>query len=418
VEANRVTRPGLGRDFRLLWLASSISASGSGISLVVVPVVVFRLTGSAPLTALLATMGGAPYLVLGVVAGAVADRRDRLRLMVFCEVVSSSAAASVPLAAAWGALTVAQVFVVSAILGVCFVLSDAAAFGVVPAVVGRAAIPRATSRMASSETVIAISAPAVGGVLIATVEPVAAVWIDVASYLLAAVILSRVSAGRDVVAAPDGRPRLGTDIREGLTFIRAHRLVWPLTLAGFGVNVTGGAVASLLVVFAVRHLGLASNDPLLGALFSVGEVGCLVATVALPWLSRRFGAPRVSLAALAVNPPALLLLVLSPGVPTALGALAVWWAVWNLANLNGIVVRQQVTPAHLQSRVNASARSIAFGGQPVGALLASVASTGLSVEGTCLVAGGCVTCAAMAAWCTALRRVDGPAYARLVAQAG
>ena len=79
---------------------------------------------------------------------------------------------------------------------------------------------------------------------------------------------------------------------------------------------------------------------------------------------------------------------------TALGALAVWWALWSLANINGIVVRQQVTPAHLQSRVNASARSIAFDGQPVGALLASIASTGLTVEGTYLVMGGCVTCAA------------------------
>jgi MFS family permease len=412
----RVTRSGLGRDFHRLWFARSVSAAGSGIALVVLPVVVFRMTGSSSLTALLATIGAAPYLLLGLVAGAIADRRDRLRLMTVCGLVSAIAVAGIPLAAMGGVLTVGQVFVTVAITGTCFVLSDAAAFGALPAIVERAELPRATSRTAASETVIALSAPAVGGMLIAAVEPATAIWIDAASYVAAAAVIARITTGRAVVAG--GRPDLRRDIREGLAYLRAHRLIWPLTLAGFGLNVTGGAVVSLLVVYGVRHLALASNDPLLGGLFALGEAACLAATLALPALTRRFGAPRISLVALSLNPLALLLVVGAPGLVAALVALALWWATWDLANLNGIVVRQQVTPAHLQSRVNATARSIAFGGQPVGALLAAVASTGLAVEGVYLVAGVGVTCAALAVWCTGLRRVDGPAYARLVAEAG
>jgi Transmembrane secretion effector len=285
-------------------------------------------------------------------------------------------------------------------------------------VVGRARIPRATSLIASTETVLAISAPAVGGLLIAVVVPVQALWIDAASFVLAAAALSRVRTGRRLDAQPRPvRPALWADIREGLVFIRRSRLISILTVAGFGVNLTGGAVMSLLIVYGVRHLGLAPTDPLLGALYSVGEVGSLAAAVLLPWLGRRHGAPRVSVGALSVNAVSLVGLVVAPNTPAAAVALLVWWGTWVLVDLNGITIRQQLTPARLQSRVNTSARTIAYGGQPVGAAVAAAASAVLPVESVFLVAAVGVVTAALIGWFSDLRRVNRAEFSRMLNQA-
>lgn len=407
------------RDFALLWSSASISVFGTGITLVVLPVVVFGMTGSAPLTALLVTMGAAPYLLLGFVAGAVADRVQRLRLMVMCDLLSATAIASVPLAAVWGVLTVGHVFAAATCVGTSFVLFDAASFGVVPAIVGRHQIPRATSLLASTETVIAISAPAIGGLLIAVIDPVTALWVDAGSYVLSSVALSQIRMGRRSTrrALDATPPRLISDIREGLAFIRRNPLIWPLTIAGFGLNLTGGAVVSLLVVFGVRHLGLGPTDPLLGALYAAGEVGSFAAAITLPWLARRYGAPRASIGALALNTVSLFCLAAAPGLISGFVSLFVWWATWTLTNVNGITIRQQLTPDDLQSRVNTSARTIAYGGQPIGAATAAAVSTVLTVQGTYLVAALGVLGAALIGWFSALRRVDRTEYSRLLAEA-
>ena len=65
------------RAFVLFWLARNVSLLGSTITTVVLPIMVFRLTGSAFATSLLATFEVLPYFLFGLVAGAIADRVNR-----------------------------------------------------------------------------------------------------------------------------------------------------------------------------------------------------------------------------------------------------------------------------------------------------------------------------------------------------
>ena len=97
------------------------SVAGSSATLVALPVLVYRLTGSALLTGVISGAESLPYLLFGLVAGTLADRRNRRSMMIAVDLASAAVVGSVPLAAAAGVLGGPQVVTVAALLGVLFV---------------------------------------------------------------------------------------------------------------------------------------------------------------------------------------------------------------------------------------------------------------------------------------------------------
>ena len=77
-------------DFRRYWLARVCSLTGSLVTAVAMPVLIYRLTGSAFLTALTTTLEALPYAVFGLVAGAVGDRWDRRRVMIAADAIKAA----------------------------------------------------------------------------------------------------------------------------------------------------------------------------------------------------------------------------------------------------------------------------------------------------------------------------------------
>ncbi|HYT30378.1 MAG TPA: MFS transporter, partial [Actinomycetota bacterium] len=124
-------------DFRRFWSARMVSLAGSSMTYVALPVLVYAMTRSPLLTGVVAGFEAVPYLLLGLVAGALADRWDRRRVMVTADLASAAALGSLPLAAAFGVLTVPHVLIAALLSPTIFVFFDAANFGAVPTLVGR-----------------------------------------------------------------------------------------------------------------------------------------------------------------------------------------------------------------------------------------------------------------------------------------
>lgn len=326
--------PSLWRDraFALFWTARTISLIGTAITGVVLPILLFRLTGSALQTSLLATLTALPYLVFGLPAGALADRGDRKRLMIGCDLLRAATLASIPLAEAVGLLSLPRVYAVALLAAVAFVWFDAANFGALPALVGRDRPIEANSILWSTGTIIGIAPPALGGILATALGPAPAIALSTRAF-------GRARADRAMVTTPGAIVRRTfAGIREGLGFLLRHRLMRAPTLLGFGNGFTGGAVTGLLVAYGVRVLGPRQDGPRLGTLFTAGALGALGASLALPRLTRRVAVGRIALISLCFNSLMLLGVAL------------------------GIALRQIVTPEPLQSRVNATARMIAWDG--------------------------------------------------------
>jgi MFS family permease len=367
--------------FVVFWSARTISFAGTGITGIVLPVLVYRMTGSAADVAALLVLETSPYLVFGLIAGALADRGDRKKMMVAWSMVSALLLVSIPGAAALHALTLAQIFAVTFGIGTAFVWFDAANFGSVPALVDRAQLPAAMSMIASSGTLALLIGPALGGFLLTIMAPPYALGFDAASYVIAALLLASIRRPfRKPQTAQAQLGRIRTDIAEGLHFVWHQPVIRTMTLSVFCACLSWGGTCSLLVVYASRALHLAHADVRLGLLYSAGELGGLISLVAVPVLVKRQAIGRVMAAFLAANVAAVALLAVAPSYGWALVLYCAYELVYLMVTSTGITVRQMLSPDHLQARVNTAGRLIAYGGQPVGALLGGLLAEVLPIR--------------------------------------
>jgi hypothetical protein len=180
-------------------------------------------------------------------------------------------------------------------------------------------------------------------------------------------------------------------------------VVRSLTLLGVGNSITGGAVTALLVVFAVRDLGLSEEGSGIGILVAVVAAGAFLAALALPRLTARVPIGWITIGTLTTNPVALVLTAVAPSLPWATGPLLLWSFTSTLTIINGIAARQVVTPLDLQARVNTTARMVAWGGTPLGAVLGGALAEATGARSAYALMSSAVLVSAILAWFSPLR---------------
>ncbi len=350
--------------------ARTISFAGTGITTIVLPVLVYRLTGSPAWVASVNAIEVVPYLALGLLAGAVADRLNRKKIMVTCDVTAAFLLAAVPAATALHRLVLAQLLIVALGIATVFVWFDAANFGALPALVDRAQLPVAASLIDSSGSIALLIAPTVGAALLMVMMPPYALGFDAASYVMSALLLMSIRRpfGRPQ-QGQDRRQRIRTDIAEGLRFLWQQPVIRTMTFSVCFVCLSWGGTFGLLVVYANRALHLTQVDVRLGLLYSAGELGGLLSTAAVPMLIRHLAIGRLTAAFLAADTATLAFLAVAPSYGWAVVAFFFYELAYVMVITTGITVRQMLTPDHLQARVNTAGRMIAAGGIPVGAVL-------------------------------------------------
>jgi len=105
------------RDFRRFWLARTASSAGDSISQFAVPTAAILVLGAGPAqVGVIRALGLLAYPLLGLVAGVWVDRLRRRRIMVAADAGRALALASIPIAFALGHLTIAQLYVVVALV--------------------------------------------------------------------------------------------------------------------------------------------------------------------------------------------------------------------------------------------------------------------------------------------------------------
>ncbi|MFD4672484.1 MFS transporter [Lentzea sp. NPDC058450] len=363
-------------DFSRYLNARVLSGIGAVVAVVALPVLVYQLTGSAGWTSAVAAAEALPYLVFGLPAGALADRLDRRKMMVAMEFTVAAVLLSVPLAWLLDGLTAPHVVAAGFATQSTFVFSSAANFGALPALVGKENLTAAYSTLAGRTTAVELIVPGVTGLLVAVVSPAALLAVNALTAVGAVMLLRGITSSMATPRKVEGAGQLVADVREGLRFVWREPVIRLLTLVGATHSVASGAWMAVLVPFADQVLGVAPKGDLrLSALFTCWGLGAIIASRLLPRVTKRWGNARVALAGL---PLSLLggVLVLVSGHWLVLCATATCWGITGaVVVMNGIVYRQQVCPDELQSRVNTTARMVAWGlGQPLGAGLAGAVS--------------------------------------------
>ncbi|WBQ02454.1 MFS transporter [Kribbella sp. CA-293567] len=396
-------------DFRRYWLARALSMTGSMVTAVALPVLVYRMTGSPFLTALVTALEAAPYLLTGLFAGALADRWNRQRVMVAADLVNAVVIGSIPLAHLLGVLTVAQVLVVGFVVQAIYTFFDGANFGALPVLVGRAQVAQANAAVWTAGSLIELFVPPLAGLTLAVISPASLLVLDALSFAASAM------AVRGIVRAMSEqrteqvplRPRVVfADIAEGVRYLIGHAGVRTMTIVGALQSFAGGGFVALMVVWCDRVLGVGTSGLRFGLVYGAWGIGGLVAAVALPRLLKRLSAAAITLYALPASATLGIVTALMPNWPTAALALLAWGSAYVLVIVNAISYRQQVTPEQLLGRVNTAGRMLSWGvGWTLGSIVAGVVSGQLGVRPAMVVMGALGFVAVVVAWTSPLRGI-------------
>jgi MFS family permease len=362
--ANRPQR--LSRDFWIFWTGQAVSNLGSSFTALALPLLVFKLTGSAVNLALSSAAEFLPYLLFGLIIGAWVDRTDRKRLMIRASVGQALVIASIPILAALGHLAMWWIYVmgfVASTLGICFTSAE---FAAIPSLVSQDDLVTANGRIQASYQAVSIIGPLLAGLLAAVMPIERVLYVDAASFLLSAGSLLLIRAGFNAVErrAPTSLRR---DIAEGLRYVLGHPVLRNISLMMAMVNFVSATIGAQLVLFAKHHLS--ANNAQIGLLYSAGSAGIIVLSLAAGPLRKRFPFSKVALSALMIDGACIVGLALVGWYPAALALWALKSGFGILFNINTGSLRQAIVPNHMLGRVISIAGVLAWSAIPVGTML-------------------------------------------------
>ncbi|MEA2661788.1 MAG: hypothetical protein QOH08_1360 [Chloroflexota bacterium] len=399
-------------DFVKLWSGFTIAVIGSQVTVLALPLTAVLVLGAgATETGLLVAFRMAPSLVVGLFIGAWVDRLPRRPILVLSDVGSALVIGSIPLAAALGALSLAQLYVVGFLAGLFAVSTELARAALVPSLVGRPQLVAANSRLQASSAVAQVAGPSLGGILVQALTAPTAMLFDAAGFLVSAAFLVRIRAVETIRPRETGRG-IAHEIAEGLRWMRDHEIVFRCVIAIALANIEWFAVQAILVVYATRELGL--SPALLGlSLAAIGPSSLVGAALAGP-LTRRWGLGPVMIAALLLETCSRLLLPFAAGPPLAAAAVvvasqAVLGFTVPLWTVSSSTLQQAVTPERLLGRVTAATRFISFGVAPPSAFAAGLLADHIGMRVTLFISGLIAAVAFLYLLASPVRRFRQPA---------
>lgn len=370
------------RPFRRYWTGQTVSLFGDQITFLAIPLAaVLVLHADAAQMGWLSLAGLLPALLFSLPAGAWADRRGRRRqTMIAADLLRAAAMISLPVAYALGALTLGQLYVVAFAVGTLAVVFDVCNATLFVSLVRPDQYVRGNSLTSGSRAFSFVAGPSAGGLLVQILAAPLALLADALSYLVSAGLLARIAPAEP----PPAAPRKG-HFTAGLRFIARSRVLRALAAAAATVNFFNFVFHTLVILYAVRQLGL--NAGLLGLVIGAGAVGSVIGAVVTGRITRAIGIGPTVVAGFIGFPAPLILIPLASGpAPVLLGAFFVAEFISGfglmLLDIASGSLQSAVIPDALRSRVSGAFRTVNYGVRPLGALVGGVLGSTIGLRPT------------------------------------
>lgn len=363
------------RDFWLFFVGQTISNLGTSFTAFALPLLIYKLTGSAMNLALTTVFTMLPYLLFGLVIGAWVDRVDRKRLMITVEIVNALLIASIPLLAMMENLPLWWIYALSFTSSTIGIAFQSAEFSAIPSLVSQDDLVTANGRIQASYSAAQVIGPLLAGGLIAVLPIYDLLLIDAATFLLSAVTLSLIRISFNAVEEEKKSTNIYADVREGLTYVLGHPVLRNISIMMALVNFFGTTFGNQLVLFANDQLN--ASDSQIGYLFSAGSLGVVVMGLLAGWFRKRWSFSSVALGALTASALAQIVFALNHNFWLALPLWAISSGLSILFNINTGSLRQAIVPNHMLGRVISIAGVLAWSAIPLGSYLG-----GLAIERT------------------------------------
>jgi len=283
---------GLPGDYWRLWASSATSNLADGVFWIAFPLLAVQLTDSPALIAGVAIAGRLPGLVFVLIAGALADRLDRRRTMVGVALLRMVVAVLLGIGVTTDTLALPALYLAAFVLGIGETLFDTAAQSIMPSIVRREQLSVANGRLYAVEMIAnQFVGPPLGGFLAAIAIGLAFAGSALAfAFAAVALLLLRGSFKPTParLAMGERRSMLG-DIRDGLRYLFAHRLLRTLALMVGVMNLASSAAFAIFVLYAVAPGPMGLDEVGFGVLMTTMALGSLAGSLVVARAEARFG---------------------------------------------------------------------------------------------------------------------------------
>jgi hypothetical protein len=282
----------LGPAFGWLWAAYGVSAVGTWLAFDALPLIAILVLHAGPeAVAAIAAAGLAVAAVVAVPLGPWVEFRRKRPVMAAMDLVRFAAMGSVPVAYAFGLLTLAQLFVVAVVVGAADITFKAASGACLKAVVPPGLLLAANTRLESTAWTATALGPPLGGAAIGILGPVATVVANAVSFVLSAFgIRAMGDAEPAPVSRTTGRLR-PAEVAEAWRHLLTDPQLRPVFVNCVLVNGLIMATAPLMSVLMLGRLGFPPWE--YGLAFGAPCVGGLVGSRLARPLVGRWGQRRV-----------------------------------------------------------------------------------------------------------------------------
>jgi MFS family permease len=379
------------RNMQLFFSGQSISLVGTWMQNVAQAWLVYRLTGSSVLLGLVSFAGQIPVFLAAPLAGIVADRFRRHRVVIATQTTSMLLAFALAALTLTGTVRIWHIFVLAALGGVVNAFDIPARQALIVDMVSREDLMNAIALNSSMFNASRVLGPAVAGLLVASIGEGWCFFANGVSYIavIVGLLFIRVAAHKPV--KQPGTPL--EDVIEGFRFVIGSPPIHYLMILLGILSLTGMPITVLMPIFADRILHGGARG--LGVLMGASGIGALAGALLLAsrqsvkglgrWVAISAGAFGISLIVFAVSRSYWLSCALLLPVGFAM--------MLEMGSSNTLI--HTMSPDHLRGRVMSVYSMMFMGMAPIGALIAGVAAGRWGAPAT--VAGGGIVCMLAAA---------------------
>jgi len=400
------------RDYRLFFIGQGISLIGTWMQQVAMSWLVYRLTGSAFALGAIAFASQFPTFLLAPIAGVVADRYRRHRIVVTTQSLALLEASTVAALVLTGTVQVWHLIALSAVLGTVNAFDIPARQSlVVKLVQGPDDLANAIALNSSMFNMARLIGPAIAGVLIGVVGEGPVFAINAASYIAVLTSLFRMSVAKE--ERPEPQARALSHMREGFRYAFGFPPIRSILTLLALTSLLGMPYVVLLPVFASEVLG--GGPQTLGFLMSAAGLGALSGALYLASRSSVRGLSRVIVIAVTVFGLGLIAFSQSRWQPLSIALLLVTGFGMMVQSASINTVLQTIVDEDKRGRVMSLYAMAFMGMSPFGSLLAGTLASRIGAPATVMLGG--MACLGAAAWfysrLPTIRELVRPIYIRL-----
>jgi MFS family permease len=355
-------------DFWIFWTGQTISQIGSTLTGTALPLLVFKLSGSALDLGVASAATWVPYPLFGLFIGAWVDRVNRKGLMIGLDLARAAVLAVLPLLALFGHLPIWWLYLVTFINSTLTVGFQGATNAAIPSMVAQDDLLKANGRIQASAPFATIIGPLLAVLLLAATSLQVVLWCDALTFVISAISLALIKTSFNAVA-PLARSKtsLLRDILEGLRYVLTQSVVRTLALFSLLANLAVAVLYPQIVFYAKQVLF--ASDAQVSQFFTAAGIGAVIFMLSAAFLQKRLSYGVILLGSILLSGVCVLALIATRLYWVELVCFGLLFGLIGLYDVAFDSILQAIAPNQLLGRVLTFTSVLAIFSVPISSIL-------------------------------------------------